>query len=264
MTDVVKKFYDDNAQREWERGIRHRTEFAVTLRAIDEYFPPAPASIADIGGGPGRYAIELARRGYRVTLSDLSGEELALAEQTAQQVKVHLERVVQCNALDLSPLGEETYDAILFLGPVYHLHSYAERLQAMLQAADRLRPGGVVFTAFISRYAAFRDCAARYPDDGPKNPETYRQLWEDGINRAKDGFTDAYFAFPEEIEPLLKAAGLTPMITLNSEGISAGHENMLNEVHGDEWNWWVDWNYRFSKDLHLRGAADHWLAVAHK
>lgn len=264
MPDVVKNFYDENSQREWERGIRHRTEFAVTLRAVEEYFPPAPAKVADIGGGPGRYALELARRGYQVTLSDLSGEELSLACHLAENEKIQMTRVVQCNALDLSPLGDETYDAILFLGPIYHLHSYTERLRALMQAVDRLRPGGIIFVAFISRYAAFRDCAARYPDDGPNNPDVYEQLWKDGINHAKDGFTDAYFAFPEEIDPLLRAAGLTPMITLNSEGISAGHEGMLNELQGEQWNWWVDWNYRFSKDPHLRGAADHWLAIAHQ
>ena len=53
---------------------RHRTEFAVTLRALDEHLPPPPAHILDCGGGPGRYAIALAQRGYTVTLFDLSPE----------------------------------------------------------------------------------------------------------------------------------------------------------------------------------------------
>ncbi len=56
----IEAFYDENAQYEWERLERHRTEFAVTLRALKDYLPPAPAKILDVGGGPGRYAIALA------------------------------------------------------------------------------------------------------------------------------------------------------------------------------------------------------------
>jgi ubiquinone/menaquinone biosynthesis C-methylase UbiE len=37
---------------------------------LERYLPPAPAIVADIGGGPGRYAIWLAERGYHVHLVD--------------------------------------------------------------------------------------------------------------------------------------------------------------------------------------------------
>jgi len=56
----VEAFYDSGAQYEWERLEHHRTEFAVTLRALKDYLPPAPAKVLDVGGGPGRYAIALA------------------------------------------------------------------------------------------------------------------------------------------------------------------------------------------------------------
>ncbi len=76
---AVEAFYDRDAEHEWERGDRHRTEFAVTLRALAEHLPPPPARILDCGGGPGRFSIELARQGYDVTLFDLSAGNLALA-----------------------------------------------------------------------------------------------------------------------------------------------------------------------------------------
>jgi ubiquinone/menaquinone biosynthesis C-methylase UbiE len=77
----IETFYDEKAQYEWERLERHRMEFAVTLWALNDYLPPAPAQILDVGGGPGRYAIALAQRGYRVTLFDLSQACLELAKQ---------------------------------------------------------------------------------------------------------------------------------------------------------------------------------------
>ena len=62
----VERIYDQHSQHEWERLERHRTEFAVTKRALQEWLPPAPAAILDIGGGPGRYTISLAKLGYQV------------------------------------------------------------------------------------------------------------------------------------------------------------------------------------------------------
>jgi 2-polyprenyl-3-methyl-5-hydroxy-6-metoxy-1,4-benzoquinol methylase len=84
MTDV-ERYNDAHPEREWGRLDRDRVEFAVTLRALDEYLPPAPARVLDIGGGPGRYAIELSRRGYDVTLSDVAEVELSLATEKASE-----------------------------------------------------------------------------------------------------------------------------------------------------------------------------------
>ena len=97
----VQNFYDKNVQGEWERlGVRHRTEFAVTLLALKEFLPSAPAKLIDIGGGPGRYALTLAKLGYEVTLGDLSEGNLAFARQKTHETGTHLDDVLQANALD--------------------------------------------------------------------------------------------------------------------------------------------------------------------
>ena len=77
----VEQLYDSDPQREWAREARHRTEFAITRRVLADYLPAAPATIADLGGRPGRYAIPLAQQGYAVTLVDLSRGNLALAQE---------------------------------------------------------------------------------------------------------------------------------------------------------------------------------------
>ncbi|MCK4356056.1 class I SAM-dependent methyltransferase, partial [Candidatus Bipolaricaulota bacterium] len=79
----AESFYDQFAPKEWGRLEKHRTEFAVTSRAFEEFLSSPPCSILDIGGGPGRYSIELARQGYAVTLLEISGESLRLAQEKA-------------------------------------------------------------------------------------------------------------------------------------------------------------------------------------
>jgi S-adenosylmethionine-dependent methyltransferase len=78
MSEVVKKYYDQNAGDEWER-LNHpysRVEFESTMHLIGKYLPES-GRVCDIGCGPGRYSIELLKRGYDVTLFELSQKELA-------------------------------------------------------------------------------------------------------------------------------------------------------------------------------------------
>lgn len=95
MSEILRDFYDTNATVEWERLDLPlcRIEFASTLRLIDKYFPKQ-GRVCDIGSGPGRYAIELIRRGYAVTLVDLSDKEISLARQQLDQLGLAAEQLI--------------------------------------------------------------------------------------------------------------------------------------------------------------------------
>src|SRR5436190_432260 len=88
---------------------------------LERYLPPAPAVILDVGGGPGVYAYWLARRGYTVHLIDavpLHVEEARLA--SSQQPDQPLASSAVGDARQLDWL-DESVDAVLLLGPLYHL-----------------------------------------------------------------------------------------------------------------------------------------------
>jgi S-adenosylmethionine-dependent methyltransferase len=262
----IQNFYDENVQSEWERlEIRHRTEFAVTIRAMKEFLPPAPARILDIGGGPGRYTFHLTESGYRVTLADLSPGNLAFARQKAEALNLHPEDILQANALDLSAFSSESFDATLLMGPLYHLWAYEERLQALGEAGRLLKPGGIIFAAFISRFGAFRDAAAKGLPWPLEEPDTNEKILTTGINvGAQDGFTDAYFAHPDEVIPLGEAAGFETIAQIGCEGVAAGHEAFINSLGGQEFEIWANLNYRIGKDPSAIGASDHILYVGRK
>src|SRR5262245_57579099 len=72
--DRVRNYYAQFGEREWLRLTNAEdgaVEFAVTCHALASYLPKH-GRILDIGGGPGRYTIWLAQRGYTVVLADLS------------------------------------------------------------------------------------------------------------------------------------------------------------------------------------------------
>jgi 2-polyprenyl-3-methyl-5-hydroxy-6-metoxy-1,4-benzoquinol methylase len=165
----VARLYDTIVDYEDTRLATHPMERELTLRAIRESLGPGPKRVADIGGGPGRIAFPLADEGYLVDLIDLSPGLIKLA-QTEQNIrkatepnKPVLQSINVGNALATHNLPEAAYDAVLLLGPLYHLVAEEERAQAIENALLLTKPGGLLFVAFISVAAHLRDIAVRDP-----------------------------------------------------------------------------------------------------
>jgi S-adenosylmethionine-dependent methyltransferase len=267
---AVEQMYDADPQREWDRMDRHRTEFAVTLTALVEHLPPPPAHILDCGGGPGRYAIELARRGYRVTLFDLSAGNLALARQKAGEAGVTLDVFEQGSALDLSRYADESFDAVLLMGPLYHLLEAAQREQALREAVRVLISGGPLFAAFVTRYAGLRDGARRNPGWILADPAWVERMLTTGqlfpLQNGGEGAPEfiAHLAHPSEVRPLLRGARLEVETVLGAEGVVSMLETLVNGLDGPAWDAWAALNYRLAPDPALHGGVEHLLAVAFK
>jgi ubiquinone/menaquinone biosynthesis C-methylase UbiE len=259
----VGSYYDRCAQKEWERMERHRMEFLVTQRALLEYLPGENLQIADIGGGPGRYTIFLTNLGHELTLVDLSPAEIQIALDQAEKVGIKIGQTLQANALDLSSLPEAHFDAVLILGPLYHLQEEAERCQAVSQAMRILKPGGILFAAFITIFAPFRDYAATDPDTVFIERVEWLKMLQDGRNFG-EGFPGAFFSHPDRLIPFMEGCGLETIKMIGVEGVVAAHEEKINLLQGKVLDFWVELNYRLGEDPACWGAANHLLYIGQK
>jgi len=270
-SDAVARYYDADAERAWARMDRHRTEFAVTLRALAEHLPPPPARVLDCGGGPGRYAVELARHGYAVTLFDLSVGNLRLARQKATEASVTLAGYEGGKATDLARFADASFDAVLLMGPLYHLLEAEERAEALAEAGRVLRAGGPLFAAFISRYAAHRDAAQRVPTWLVEDAARAETLLTSGrLAGGREGGEGgpqfvAYMAHPAEVAPSCWRAGFEVLAVLGVEGlVSVIEDGGVNVLTGAAWDAWADLNYRVAPDPSIHGCVEHLLVVARK
>lgn len=159
------------------------------------------------------------------------------------------------------------YGAVLLLGPLYHLLTLRERETAVANAQAVLKPGGVIFAAFITRFAPFRDMASKGDTHWiVECADQAESILRTGQNPAALGsdFPDSYFAHPQEVRPLMEAAGFTTLNLIALEGVVAGHEEHINRTSGELWQKWVELNYQLGQDPALWGAADHLLYVGRK
>lgn len=175
-------YYAVGKERERLDEPRGIIEFERTKDILGRYLPPAPATIADIGGGPGRYALWLAERGYCVYHRDLVGLHVQqLLDAAAEHPSLDIETAVgDARQLDLP---DASVDAVLLFGPLYHLPLRGDRVQVLAEARRIVRPGGLVFAAAISRWAARLDAIIgkklyeRMPEVLDELPELERTGW---------------------------------------------------------------------------------------
>jgi S-adenosylmethionine-dependent methyltransferase len=271
--ELVRRYYAAFGQREWERLLRPEgvIEFAVTTRALQKHLP-AHGRILDIGGGPGRYSIWLAKSGYQVVLADLSPNllEIARTKIVEADVQSNIEDVVICDACDLSRFQDNSFDAVLCLGPFYHLVQAADRDRAASEMVRVLRPEGVAFVAFMPIYTFLRRTLALADERHHLGqPEFVDRLMHDGVflNDIPGRFSVGYGVQPHEIAPFLQQHGLDTLELLADTGFAASHVEDLKELAQSDpksYERVIDIIAGTASDPSLLGAGIHLLYVGRK
>jgi len=274
MQDAVRSYYDAFGEQEWLRLTRSSDgmlEFAITCHVLTRYLPPR-GRVLDVGGGPGRYAIWLAQRGYRVVLADLSPTLIALAQTkvVAAGVTSQLDEITVADACDLSRWPDASFDAVLSLGPFYHLPDPADRDRAARELGRVLQPGGVAVVAFMPRYAFVRRTLA-IPDERPHlaQPAWVEQLLTHGVfvNDRAGRFTGGYGVRPEEIAPFLASYGLIHRTIVSTESLVPDLQASLAELAAHDTATYqaaLDVLLRTADDPGILGLANHVLYVGEK
>lgn len=184
----------------------------VRTQDILKRFLPGPGSaILDVGGAAGVHALWLARKGYEVHLIDPLPHHVEEALKASKAQPTH--PIASCGVGDAReiPWPDQSVDAVLFLGPLYHLVDRSDRLKALREAHRVLRPGGKIFAATISRFASLLDGLGRDLVADPQFVNILKQDLRDGQHRNPTNipgyFTTAFFHHPEDLKNEMAEAG---------------------------------------------------------
>jgi len=269
----VRRFYEISAQREWER-LEHPTqgalEFAINKAWIQKFLPRPGSRILDIGGGPGRYSIWLAALGYRVTLADLSVDLLAIAREKAGEQDIQLEDVVEANAVDLSRFADSSFDAVLCLGPMYHLLEESDREAVAGEVFRVLKPVGHAFVAFLNHLSALR--AAVNQDIPFFTPYTFDivKRWHYGhvMDFPVAGiFSPAWVVHPRNVPPLMERNGFRTVELVSSQSVAGdvqAHLALFAERQPELYRWVINELVKLANDPTIIGSAWHLLYIGRK
>lgn len=198
-------------------------EFERTKELLLENLPKPPAVIYDIGGGYGEYSWWLASHGYEVHLFDLSETNIEMSKDLALEYpNSKLKSAMVCDARSI-PRADNSADAILFMGPLYSITEYEERILAIKECYRLLKTNGVLFSAALTPYSVLLHCITVYHKEGAKkkdaldNPNIMAMIeWEleDGchINPGKkilNGLGTSHFHTAKALKSELESGGFT-------------------------------------------------------
>jgi len=192
------------------RSAHGRLEFIRTQSLLRRFLPPPPARVLDVGGATGIHATWHADDGHDVDLIDPIAHHVGVASSFA---------TFRAREGDARSLGEEneSVDAVLLLGPLYHLVDRADRLTAIREALRVLRPGGLLAAAGISRYLAALELGASR-DLESKRIQLAGRVIETGAYEPFLGFTSAHWHLPDELVGEIREAGFVDAHVFGIEG----------------------------------------------
>ncbi|MFN8533369.1 MAG: class I SAM-dependent methyltransferase [Dehalococcoidia bacterium] len=249
-------------ERPWSQLERVRTQ-----ELVRRFLPAPPATVADVGGATGVYAFWLAGLGYRVHLIDALAEHIETARR-ASRTGPPLASIELGDARRLD-LPDGSVDAVLLLGPLYHLTEHHERIAALAEAWRVIRPGGVLLAAAITRFASLLDGLTFGRLVDPVFRAIVAEDLRSGQHRNPTGhpdyFTTAFFHHPDELRDEVNAAGFAFGGLFAVEGV--------RQVIPDFAAWWEQPERReqllsairaVEAEPSLLGVSPHLLAIGRK
>jgi len=244
-------------------------EFVRTQNIIMRYIKSPPAVVLDVGGAAGHYSCWLARAGYQVHLVDPVPLHIQQAKEASK--KQPESPISSCTIGDARRLEfiNEMADAVLLMGPLYHLGNAEDRNRSLIEAYRVLKPGGYLFAVGISRFASTIDglVSGYYLDSVFQ--QIMKQDLETGQHRNPTGnpvyFTDTFFHHPDELRAEVSNAGFAKTDLIAVEGISY----LMKDL---EKNWKIEAYREFLLEIidrvesesSLIGASPHLMCVGVK
>lgn len=279
MTDLVAYYNKFNEEKRLQS--RHgQVEYHTTMHYIHRYLElmareheadgesgrPAsghadnrqtePLRIIDIGAGTGRYSVALAAEGYDVTAVELVKYNLGILKQKGANVKAY-----QGNALKLKRFADNSFDLTLLFGPMYHLHSDADQLQALSEAKRVTRPDGIIMVAYVMndysviKYGFMENHIAERVKNG--------ELTDEFQIRHNDNELYDYVRL-EQINALNQAVGLKRELIIAPDGPADYIRPVLNAMDEETFELFLQYQLKNCERPELLGASSHTVDILRK
>lgn len=227
-------------------------EFATTVRLVQEHLP-SKADVLDLGAGAGRYSHHFARGGCRVVAVELVDKH-ARAIEAGIGPGMDVRVLCQDALTALRALPDASFDAVLCLGPLYHLHEHADRMACLQGCARVVRPGGYVYAALINSDMVVATMTLTGDDQGA-------YMLEGDYDKHTFRCGDFPFKFDtlQEANALMEDAGLQVVCRAASDGLNELCADVVNTFTPEAYLQWLRFHWYLCRQPHFLGASNHWL-----
>ena len=255
LTDFYKN-YDEEGRLLSRHG---QVEFLTTMRYIAKYLKPG-MRILEIGAATGRYSHTLARQGYRVDAVELVQHNIDIFEtltQPGENVTIR-----QGNAKDLRFFADDTFDMTLLLGPMYHLFTVEEQLQALSEAIRVTKKGGIIMAAYCGNDATMvQYCFGR----GMLKEQRYRDLVDFDTFKAASDPAELFELYRiEDIDALMANFPVQRLHFVGTDMATNYMRTVVDEMDDDFFALFLKYHFTICERSDMVGVSHHFLDIFRK
>ncbi|USD64281.1 class I SAM-dependent methyltransferase [Vibrio sp. SCSIO 43136] len=261
MEDVIAQYTGADEDSRLTRQYIAQLEYDTTMHKLATYLTVG-TKVCEVGAATGRYSLAFDELGCEVTAVELAPEQVEMLRSKALEQQRCL-LIYQGNACDLSFIESGSQDVCVILGPLYHLKTSQERVQAITEAKRILKSGGILAVAYISRFFVAGLFAHKFPH--LMTPAVLNELHQSGTvsdPTAPDFFNVGYFSSPTEIETLLAKQGLSIISHSATDSFNRYIATGVNNFSPSQYQTWLDYHLQCCDEPSLLGASNHGLVVS--
>lgn len=260
VVDSYEKYREEN--RLTTNNAR-KIEFITTAKILDEYLDKK-CKVLDCAAGTGIYAFYLADKGHEVTATDITPRHIDIINEEKAKRHFQIETAV-LDATDMSVFEDNSFDVVLNMGPFYHLITEDQRKKCLSECIRVLRKGGLLITAYISRFYVFQYVAMS--DEKFLDAGLAKRLIETGVLRHDDEkcfWTDTYYSSKEEMETLYRSYQLSVIDHFAQDGLSPLLHEKVDNWSEENFKIWCDYHYSICREASVLGASNHTVIIGKK
>jgi ubiquinone/menaquinone biosynthesis C-methylase UbiE len=265
----IRDYFERYAEREWERldtDPTGKASFHIHRWHLERYIKPGDR-VLEVGAGPGRFTIELAKLGATITVGDISPTQLELNRRYVGEAG-HEQSVAAREVLDivdLSRFPSECYDAVVcYGGPLSYVFDRAD--EALSEILRVTKPGGFLLLSVMSLLGSTR---ALLPGvlaiSRQYGLDLVRKVNATGDLHGDTAVTEhlCHMYRWSELEALLKRHAGTIVAASASNFLSIDNEEALREVESDPvaWQAFLQWEVDFCREPGALDGGTHMIAV---
>ena len=255
LTEFYKE-YDEDGRLQSKNGM---VEYLTTMRYVEKYLKPG-MRVLEIGAATGRYSHALARRGYSVDAVELVQHNIDIFKLNTEPGESI--SICQGNAKDLSFFADNTYDITLLLGPMYHLFTVEEQLQALSEAIRVTKVGGVVFAAYCGNDATMvQYCFGR----GMLKEKKYQDLVDPVTFKASSDPAELFELYrKEDIDELMSHFNVTRLHYVGTDMATHYMREVVDAMDDELYEMYLKYHFVICERADMIGASHHFLDVFRK
>ncbi len=252
------------------RHKRHQLEFAIMKRALKAYLSEKPMRILELGAGTGWYTEFLAEMGHEVVALEPTEALLKINQKRIKDKKLD-DRVtwVKSDARDLATAVKiehenRKFDAILNMGPFYHLEQLADREVVFKESLKMLKPEGLHFGVFLSRVGYTSYVLNRQPESIMQDPEGFRDIMTQGYfsQHPRNATFRGHFTDLVEMSELHQSCGAQLQKMHVLDPCIGADDEIFNRLSEEQKIIWTEVLFALSPDSNFWSSGRTWLAIS--